>query len=1120
MALHNDPTFLIVRGSPSIASDAEALGNRCAAAVARLHDEGGAVDALVLVGDLTSSASADEFAAVSAVVDRILAECCEAPVPTELPAVLAVPGLADRAPLSPALPTVRSLTDWWHMVRDDFWRDETPDVREAIRAGFRPCLDWYAGYVPEGGWQPGLLPGEGGLVLDTGNVRLGVATVNTAFRMLTADASPELATLHSRQVSALTTGWARPVDAVAVVAPTGAELPGDAAIPVLPVAGSEGGSGSGWLIPDAGPQVVVARRVEGGVRLVDLDGGTLLDAVRPAPVPPAAEPVVEPEPARADPGDLLAEIDQIMATGQAVLVLTSGIEAESRGEWSSPLASPDELFDALADQLAQPIADGRVTLAALMQRLRQADPSLVRRTIGGMLVADGTTINDTALRLLLAPWYRVYDCTGTNVFHDIAARMEVGSNVVVVDAHRDPPGRGRPQLEVVAMHGIAPGSAAGPVTFDIDDRGRGARGQWFRQLKADLITHPVVFGASTVDSRHLSLYLDTLTGDAGASGAPRRFVVAPGDDATASWKLAGAGTVQVPLTVAELARERLGATREPMRRGAQLRARMRSVLDRNAGVQLVSTLLEAAPPGDPLYLRGTDPTWGDVAQNIPAQLSTLSAMLERAGSAGPQQPVLVLNDRSGTGKSTTLMQFAVALHVRGLAVGWVDRATTKSSQDVISECVELGLDAVLIDDVDIFGAEAARLMTRLGQRGTILVAATIRSTRGHLLDEVAGLTRVPPLRLTDDDLNSLVERLEAYRQLGKLKQYKLHDTRVDRLRQVSDRDLMAAMVEVITGYRFEERVNSEFAQLDPRERDIYATVCLFEALQYEDRSLTLPQNALLQIASDGPPDPAVNQAIERLVSGRRMLVRRESGHIRSRHRVVAEAMEKSIREDKDYFLEIFTRLLLFYVQRGAGITDRNDPTRRAMVALINHRVMMKSGLPIDSVREVYQQLHDYLKDDFHYWLQCGSYELERRNLDLAATYLETSRGCDGGQDHFKVVTTWAMVCLRRASARPTDNGLHEVAVDAFRELERIAKQEGDRSPHTIVTIVRDGTSWLQRGVFFTEDEQQSTARRILRWIEIGHRLLAMNGEFRSAAEHCTGPLERMVRAEDERAIPL
>ncbi|TNH29286.1 hypothetical protein FHG89_13145 [Micromonospora orduensis] len=1125
MALHTDPTLLIVRGVPSAAAAAMDLAEACVAAIARLHEAGGALDAVVLVGNLTTSAADDEFVAVSALVDRILAECCDAPVPTELPAVLAVPGPGDRTPMSGALVTVRSLTDFWPMVRDNFWADETPDVRDAIRVGFQPFQQWYDGYATESGWLPGLMPGEGGLVLGSGEVRLGLVMLNSAFRMLTADAPAELAILHGRQMSAVVDAWPEPVDGVAVFAPIATTLPDDSPIPVLPVAGQAGSvEGDGWLTLDTGAYLFAARRtVTGAVGLVDLDGATVLDAA--ARMPGALdvavdEPPAESEPAGTDLAVLHEELDNIMATGQAVLVLTSGLEAESRGEWSSPLGSPDDVLDTLVKHLPSEISGGRVTLAAVMQRLRQVDPSLVHRTIGGMLVADGSTVNDTAMRLLLAPWYRVYDCTGTNIFHDIAARFDVGANVVVVDAHRDPPGRGRQQLEVVAMNGIAPGSSTAPVSFDIDDRGRGSRAQWFRQMKADLITHPVVFTASDVDSRHLALYLDTLAGDGGAEAIPRRFVVAPGVDATASWKLTGVGCAQIPVTVEELARQRFGASREPMRRGAQLRARMRSVLDRNAGVQLVSALLEAAPTGDPLYLRGTDPTWGDVKESIPAPLSTLTAMLELAEVDGPRKPVLVLNDRSGTGKSTTLMQFAVALHTRGLAVGWVDRATTKSSQDVLGECVDLGLDAVLIDDVDIFGAEAARLVTRLGQRGGMLVAATIRSTRGHLLDEVAGLTRVPPLRLTDDDLNALVHRLETFRQLGKLKQYRLHDVRVERLRQVSDRDLMAAMVEVITGYRFEQRVSSEFDQLDPRERNIYATVCLFEALQYEDRSLTLPQNALLQIASDGPPDLVVNRAIERLVSGRRMLVRRESGHIRTRHRVVAEAMEKFIRDDKAYFLDLFERLLLFYVQRGADITDRNDPTRRAMVALINHRVMMKSGLSVESVRNVYHQLHDYLKDDFHYWLQCGSYELERRNLDLAATYLETSRGCDGGQDHFKVVTTWAMVCLRRASQHPTDRGLHDVAVDAFRELERIAAQEGDRSPHTIVTMVKDGTHWLQRGVFFTDDERQSLARRILRWIEIGHRLLAMNVEFRSAAQHCTKALERMVQAEEERTIPL
>ncbi|MBM7086247.1 P-loop NTPase [Micromonospora humidisoli] len=1111
----------------------DGLARDCVQAIAGLHQAGGALDALVLVGDLTVSGTTEEFGTVSSLVDLILSECCEAPGLAELPAVLAVPGRRDLTPMAAALATVRSVTDWWSQVEESFWNEETPDVHEAIRHSFSPFLEWYGNYSGEMGWRSGKLPGDGAFVLHAGGLRLGVATLNSVFRMLTVEAHDGLATLHASQLAAVASGsdWQQQADALVVLSPISAEL--SLPLPAIPLAGRIGSTeAQSWSTVGTGAHLYVAhRRAAGEVVLSDFIRGNTLKAVAPPVVEPATATArhasAEVQSVLQDESLLLDEFDQAIATGQAVLVITSGMEGESRGEWSSPLESADGLFAALVSQLPQEIAEGRVTLGAVMQRLRQVDPLLVRRTISGLLVTDGSTVNDTALRLMLAPWHRIYDCTGTNIFQEISARLDIGKNVVVIDAHRDPPGVLREQLEIVSMSGIAPGSSAAPVTFDIDDRGRGSRAQWFRQLKADLITHPVVFASESIDSAHLSLYLDTLTGDGGGEGSGaadavrRRFVIAPGVDATVTWKLAGAGFGQIPISLVELAKRRLIAGRAPMQRGAQLRARTRQVHDRHAGVQLVSALIEGAPPGDPLYLRGTDPTWGDVKEAIPARLSTLSSVFSLAESPTVSKPVLVLNDRSGSGKSTTLMQFAVALHTKGLAVGWVDRATTKSSQDVIRECEELGLDAVLIDDVDIFGAEAARLMTRLGRRGTVLVAATIRSTRGHLLDEVAGLTRVPPLRLTADDLNALVYQLETYRQLGKLKKHRLHEARVERLREVANSDLMAAMVEVITGFRFEQRVSSEFAQLDERERIIYATVCMFEALQYEDRSLTLPQNALLQIASDGPPDPAVNRAIERLVSRRGMLVRRESGHIRTRHRVIAEALEKTIRDDKSYFLELFQRLLLFYVQRGAGIANRNDPTRRAMVALINHRVMIKSGLSVESVRHVYSQLHSYLKDDFHYWLQCGSYELEKRNLDLAATYLDTSRGCDGGQDHFKVVTTWGMICLRRASEHPTESSLHAEAVEAFGELDRVASQEGDRSPHTLVTIVRDGTHWLQRCVFFTNDEREVRARRILYWIKFGNRLLSTSGEFRSAARDSAGLLERILEPEGEqRGIPL
>ncbi|MFI7210337.1 hypothetical protein ACIBP4_04775 [Micromonospora maritima] len=1130
MTLNGDLVLLACSAPGSIAESVEELSRDAIEVIADLHRRGGTLDVILLLGDLTATAAPESFDALTAGLNRMWEACMESPDVTELPAVLAVPGVGDRQEQAPQLALVRALGELWTDVRDTFSAEQT-DVIGLVRSAFSRFEDWY-GTVRDPRWRSALLPGDGSLVVGTGASQVALVGLNSAFRMLTSGATPDMAELHPAQVQAAvprTDGGAS--HPVVLVSSRAVALPAGPPGPVIGLAGRTGaGAGGGWWVPEPGParvDLLTVHTTTGHHHLRTLDGTAVTVAPAPAdesagvdaPADQVPTPVVEPPRSDAAMEGTVDEVDRVLATGQAVLVVTSGIEDESRGEWGTPLGSPDEVFAHFMEQLPIPLVDDRVTLAATMRRLRRHDRATVDRIVSGVLVSDGSKVNETALRILRAPWYRIYDCTGTNIFQELVTRLNMGSKVVVVDAGKEVPGRSRSQLEVIAMNGIAPGGAGSPVSFDIQDRGRSGRALWFRQMKADMITNQLVVTASSVGSKHLWSYLDWFTADDVWEGGQTRLVVAPDTDQTATWKLNGSRLRQVRASLPQLARARFDPDSEELRRGAQLLARLRSGVDDVGAVQLVSSLLSTAPAGNDAYLRGADPTWGDVKDGVPAALSTFKSMLALAEAPDGQKPVLVLQDAAGTGKSTALMQLGLNLHERGQAVGWVDRSVTSDIPEIVAECAQLGLDAVLIDDIDIFGGRAAALVEQLSRRGAVLVVATVRSTRGELLDGVTGLTKVPHLRLTDEDLDGLVRHLDAWRQLGELKALKVHQARVARLRELSYRDLMAAMVEAITGFRFEDRVASEFRQLRELERSIYATICLFEALQYEDHSLTLSQNALLQIVSDSPT-PAVNRAIDHLVSGLRILVKQESGHVRTRHRRVAEETEKNLRRDPALYRELVENLILFYVQRGANITNRNDPTRRAMVALINHRVMIKSALSADVVREIYRSLHDYLSEDFHYWLQCGSYEVAR-DLDQALNYLEVARGCEGGQDHFKVVTTWAMVCLRLARRRPDDPALHEKALRAMGELERIAGIFGEKSPHTYVSILRDGTQWLTASVLLGQDERRGLAARISHWAEVGTARLNTNREFRGVCREFTPTLKRFLADEgDVETVPI
>ncbi|MCZ7419614.1 hypothetical protein O7605_08955 [Verrucosispora sp. WMMA2121] len=88
MALGHDPAILLLCGEPALSAVATDIIEAAVNAIGRLHEEGGSLDSIVLVGDLTTNASAPEFETLTALVDRVLRECLEAPGLQELPVVL------------------------------------------------------------------------------------------------------------------------------------------------------------------------------------------------------------------------------------------------------------------------------------------------------------------------------------------------------------------------------------------------------------------------------------------------------------------------------------------------------------------------------------------------------------------------------------------------------------------------------------------------------------------------------------------------------------------------------------------------------------------------------------------------------------------------------------------------------------------------------------------------------------------------------------------------------------------------------------------------------------------------------------------------------------------------
>lgn len=1105
--------------------------------VRTLHRAGHRLDGIFALGTTTVEPRQVTPSETGDFLDTVMLECLENG-DDRVPPVVCVPWRHDATPLGSGQGMLlKALTRYWGDTERGLWRGEEDDIVAALSdMPFKDFAAWSDAHQSLPGWRPGVLPGEGAVRLETDGASLGIVVANTVFRMTSSGIPADLATCTADQLGGAVGGdfveWAGANDLSVVLAGHTAALPVSlgAVLPRILLVAPEGESartalGERWLVP--------ARGATRQHRLLRMEiGGGETPKVRDLAGPPAEQPIPLPNPRRArsspsgpvlprqvtsDTYDERAALDafyQQIGTGRMILVAISGIHTEG-----GPIDT-DVLTRRLTEAVYGEVPDPPPTTPEIWDTaLARLGPRAVDQYVSDLRL-DRPVFAQAAHRMLNAPWWRIYDFTATDIFSSVLQHdAKVADTNTFVNAMLRKPVVGNATVEAVAMHGDP--SADGTLAFDVPaDDDVAPRALWYRKLKAELLCHPTVFMAASPSSRSLWQAIGLAQLQAESESFPRFVVTGPGSAADHA-RIRQAGLTHVQALPHEFAIRRLLPGLQILQQGKRRLADVQVGARRNSGIKFVSTLVDSAPTGSVEFLKGQDPTWGDVKDGYAAKLSIIDRIRSAARPADDgRHGIVLVEGRAGSGKTTALMQYAYELHKAGRTVAWIDREATDPLPNLKAQAHRMSAEAVFVDDVDMFGSLGASLLKELRNGGKTLVVAAIRTTRADELDaSFQPRTVLADEPLKDEDIGQIVDVLHQHGLPGILKQHSLRPQKIDKLRELCDRSLLAAMIQVVTGMRFEEKVASEYHDLDSERVAVYSTVCVFEsAIVFKKRGIE--QEDLLQIVS-GPyaPKPSLQAAINGLVA-KRFLTRAADGTVRCRQRAIADTVvETVLRKTPDRLGSVIEYLLKFYAQYAAEIRDNDDPYRRIMVRLLNHSLMVSLRLPPPQVREIYDTVHELLRDNFHYWLQRGEFELERGDLGIAENHLETAQGCEGGgTDHF-VLTAWSAIRLRRSTVNPSDGNLRERALEALGVLEGVARRHGGASPHSYSVVARRGTAWVEAcATSLSTDQIDDILRRILIVVESGRRFCKDNHEFMRIADEFEPKVNRLL--ERSKGVPL
>lgn len=792
-------------------------------------------------------------------------------------------------------------------------------------------------------------------------------------------------------------------------------------------------------------------------------GGSLLGTATRRPQPLQSSPAmnVTPTPApdalgESNQQEILKRLLRDVATGTVRLVLGGDLSSTcpSQPLVDDGLAGIEALKMALYGFALGPSIEGPSTdrlneLLRLAQRMR-------RKEVRAALTVAGTDLSDkwNAVRLdiLDGPWPAIIDLwiadDGTRIGKSsssaTARSISIASDEFTLDD----------RIVLLKMNG----SSHQPdiVTFETPavDPPTSNRRMWFQRLSIDFVRNPVLYLADSVTDLGMWEYIE-LRGSGACSqlNVPTAYIVCPALTRIQAATLQLYKVEWIQDDIGNFLNTVLRPSNQAVATGKQLLlGRLEAEQEIRSPLQTVRDLRNVGEGGGADVLLGREPGWADVVRGFTFRLAAVDDIRQRITQATSR--IVLVHGTAGSGKSTALMHVALELDASGLSVLWIDRSTNLRVGEILDRIKVVSPDYVVVDNVDIygvFGARAADVLAKVSRSATVIAA--VRTNQLDRLEAAADSTQIRMPDLSQSDVWAILSALESRGLLGKLRGMAAAD-RYQQLAKESGRQLLVALMQATKGRRFAEILEDEYSELEGLQQLAYVLACIVSALNEEGIA-----ERELEMAAGGY-GAAARRATEVLLNAR-LLVLHGDGLVSPRHRVIGEAVLAAVQR-KGELADAILSLLQVIVVSAKSTKDTSRRDRRLLVRLINHDQLAKFGLELAEVRRLYASVQGDLYDDFHFWLQRGTYELERGELEYALNYLDQARLVEGGHDDPYVLTEFSLARLRAAAATTDRASAVGLGEEALGDLGRVIRVQGVKSPHTVVVLATAGLDWIER----------------------------------------------------------
>jgi hypothetical protein len=706
------------------------------------------------------------------------------------------------------------------------------------------------------------------------------------------------------------------------------------------------------------------------------------------------------------------------------------------------------------------------TLADLYDFAMRRAPSQLSELLFRTFTVSGEDLPEWYSRVFSMSWQRVYTLNIDDLEQAVARTFSLPRTIrsLSFSAGESPEPIPIGTLEWVHLNGTLDESPAGITFSPIQYAQRLASPDpVFRRVAAELVSSPFVFVGSPLEEPTLWQSIEARRHRGGRDQRefrPRSYLVSPNLPAAKRALLAEFNVVWLPMTAEEFSETVLAKLSDAGTVGlAYIQA---SNLSSSISRQVPSVAeLAVHPDLKNEYLLGNQPIWADIQSGRAVERehdSEVWERIERARHSHASRGIILISGTSGSGKSTALMKAAMRLSASGEEVGWVDPEEDFSPRDIRSFAKQQRKPySLVIDDADVYGSQLTPMLRELmSEEIPAIVLIGIRSGRvdrfinGTILDDSMLVETTVPL-LTDGDIEKLIDVLIRENRQGLLRG-RPREEQVALFREQSGRELLVAMIQATSGKKFSEKVIEEFLELSTEQARIYGLVAVSSSFRFGMSS----QDILIALADE--TNASLN-AIETLIS-RKLLRRGSDGTVFLRHRVIAEVVRNYLQAN-GFLSAILQGLAAVAASRSVELRRPGSRARRILRSILNHDFLLRS-LGLESTRNLYGSLEEILSWDHHYWLQRGSFEVERGDLSLAQNFLSQARGL-APEDPY-VETEWAYLLFAQANANPTASSAEQAVEDATAILQVQMNQPNRRDGYPFHVMGSQGLAWSRRGI--------------------------------------------------------